>query len=59
MASGFTVADCGDVLDLSSCEPCAVVTVSHAMMEHAKLVAGQTVLLQDTAFRCSARTAAT
>jgi NADPH:quinone reductase-like Zn-dependent oxidoreductase len=28
--------------------PCAAVTVWHAMMEHAKLVAGQTVLLQGT-----------
>jgi NADPH:quinone reductase-like Zn-dependent oxidoreductase len=28
--------------------PCAGVTVWHAMMEHAKLVAGQTVLLQGT-----------
>jgi len=28
--------------------PCAAVTVWHAMMEHAKLIAGQTVLLQGT-----------
>jgi NADPH:quinone reductase-like Zn-dependent oxidoreductase len=28
--------------------PCAGVTVWHAMMEHAKLIAGQTVLLQGT-----------
>jgi len=28
--------------------PCAAVTVWHAMMQHAKLVAGQTVLLQGT-----------
>jgi D-arabinose 1-dehydrogenase-like Zn-dependent alcohol dehydrogenase len=34
--------------------PCAAVTVWHAMMEHAKLIAGQTVLLQALeAFRCS------
>jgi NADPH:quinone reductase-like Zn-dependent oxidoreductase len=28
--------------------PCAAVTAWHAIMEHAKLIAGQTVLLQDT-----------
>src|SRR6266850_2179300 len=28
--------------------PCAAVTVWHAMMEHGKLIAGQTVLLQGT-----------
>ena len=28
--------------------PCAAVTVWHAMMEHGKMIAGQTVLLQGT-----------
>jgi NADPH:quinone reductase-like Zn-dependent oxidoreductase len=35
-------------LEEASTLPCAAVTVWHAMMEHAKLVAGQTVLLQGT-----------
>jgi NADPH:quinone reductase-like Zn-dependent oxidoreductase len=35
-------------LEEGACLPCAGVTVWHAMMEHGKLVAGQTVLLQGT-----------
>ncbi|AMN45473.1 zinc-dependent alcohol dehydrogenase family protein [Rhodoplanes sp. Z2-YC6860] len=35
-------------LEEASTLPCAAVTVWHAMMEHAKLIAGQTVLLQGT-----------
>lgn len=35
-------------LDEAATLPCAAVTVWHAMMEHAKLIAGQTVLLQGT-----------
>jgi NADPH:quinone reductase-like Zn-dependent oxidoreductase len=36
------------VLEEDGTLPCAGVTVWHAMMEHAKLIAGQTVLLQGT-----------
>ena len=35
-------------LEEGACLPCAGVTVWHAMMEHAKLASGQTVLLQGT-----------
>jgi len=35
-------------VDEAATLPCAAVTVWHAMMEHAKLIAGQTVLLQGT-----------
>ncbi len=35
-------------LEEGACLPCAGVTVWHAMMEHGKLVAGQSVLLQGT-----------
>jgi NADPH:quinone reductase-like Zn-dependent oxidoreductase len=35
-------------LDEAATLPCAAVTVWHAMMEHGKMIAGQTVLLQGT-----------